>query len=279
MRHDQTMPKKHCQAALIWLFAGFGAAIAFSQDTPADAAKTERENWLKQRTLEFESYRFELEGLTSRKLVLETKAILDWSNPERGTFFGATFLWTYEGRPELIGDAYGRGQHLRHEFQSLSTEPISAGRRGNHLHRFKPGIQWHDLAGAPPPSKSSALRLTQMRRQAERFRVTVVTQKPNENEQAAPLRLLTQPVYRSPETSAADIGLFEYVQGTDPECALLVEITPEKQWRYTLARQTGAALKIELDGQQVLELPRLRPPPDPESSFLFLIPPEARGGN
>jgi hypothetical protein len=248
--------------------------MSFSQDVPEETPRPDRKEWLAQRAQEFGSYGFEREGLKPRPLTFETTPILDWSNPERGTFFGASYLWTYEGRPELIGNAYGREKWLRHEFQSLSDQPLLAARAGSHVHRFQPGIQWRELAGAPRPAASHPLRLTQMRRQAERFRAMVIVRKPSEISQ--PLRLLKQPVYRSPETSADDVALFLFVLGTDPECALVLEAKSDKTWRYALARQTMASLQADLDGQQVLDLPGHQQPPAPDSAFLVITPPEAK---
>src|SRR3954471_19476584 len=136
------------------------AAVVYSQDIPAQPPLPDRKEWLEQRAGEFASYRFEIEDARRKLLTLEPTPILDWSNPERNTFFGATFVWTYEGRPELIGSAYGRAKSLRHEFHSLSIEPIVAQRSGSKVHRFQPGIQWRELAGAPAPAASAALRLT-----------------------------------------------------------------------------------------------------------------------
>jgi hypothetical protein len=149
-----------------------------------------------------------------------------------------------------------------------------AERDGSHVHRFQAGIQWRELPGAPQPAASHALRLTQLRRQAERFRATVIVRKPSEV--IHPLRLLTQPVYRSPASSADDVALFLFVLGTDPECALVLEARSDKTWRYTLARQTMASLQADLDGQQVLDLPGHQLPPAPDSAFLAVTPPEAK---
>src|SRR5207249_3083254 len=79
-----------------------------------DVAKKEAplpsgKDWLEQRTNEFESYRFALEGLQPMALTMETRSLLNWSNAERGTFFGAVFLWTYEGRPAWRSSSSCRG--------------------------------------------------------------------------------------------------------------------------------------------------------------------------
>ena len=58
------------------------------------------------------------------------------------------------------------------------------------------------------------------------------------NKPPAEMRLQPQPLFRSLESAASDVGLFVFGQGTDPECVLLLEIAADKTWRYALARQT-----------------------------------------
>ena len=268
------MLNSRCNPILICMVINVLAAVACSQDIPAEAQLPDRKEWLAQRDQEFASYQFEIEGARRKPLTLEPKPVLNWSNPERVTFFGATFVWTCEGRPELIGSAYGRGKSLRHEFHSLSTEPIVAKRAGNQVHRFQPGIQWRELAGAPEPAASYALGLTQMRRQAERFQVTMIFLRPREVHHS--LRLLPQPNYRSPASAVDEVSLFLFVQGTDPECALLLEANSDKTWRYAFARQNAASLQADLDGKQVLDMPPHQRPPNGESAYVTVTPPEAQ---
>jgi hypothetical protein len=244
-----------------------------AQETPAGPQASPKE-WLAERQAEFAAYEFTLESAQPRKLTLESRSLLNWSNAERGADVGAVFLWTDKGRPQLIACAFGR-EKLRHEFHSLGTEPIAAARGGEAVHRFQPGLAWQEFPAAqpaeaaPPPAKQRALRLSQMRRQAERFRVVMGGKNPVE------MRLLTQPVFRTPAELKDDVALFVFVQGTDPECVLLVEGTAEDKWQYALTRQTKWPLKVELDGTQVAEFPSLFRTP-PESPFVVLTPPSAK---
>jgi hypothetical protein len=257
------------------------ATVACSQDKPAEPPLPDRKEWLAQRAEEFASYQIDIEGARPKSLKLEPTPILDWSNPERNTLFGATFVWTYEGRPELIGSAYGRAQYLRHEFHSLSTEPMVAKQSGSQVHRFQPGIEWRELAGGPEPAASYALRLTQLRRQAERFQMMMIFRRPREVHH--PLRMLPRPIYRSPASAVDEVALFVFVQGTDPECVLLLEANSDKTWRYAFARQNEASLQADLDGKQVLDMPPHQPlpgsglpPPGSESAYFTVRPPEAK---
>ena len=262
---------------LIWAglaIAGLwnGGSTACAEDPPAQHAEStptqpSPKEWLAERQAEFAAYEFSLEAGEPRMLMLESRSLLNWSNAERGADVGAVFLWTDKGRPQLIASAFGR-EKLRHEFHSLSTEPIAGQRGEKAVHRFGPGIAWQELPEAPAAAKQRALRLTQMRRQAERFRVVMGGKQPVE------MRLLTQPVFRTAAELADDMALFAFVQGTDPECLLTLEATSDGKWRYALTRQTKWPLKVELDGNQVANFTGVGRHPA-ESPFFVLKPPAA----
>jgi hypothetical protein len=107
-----------------------------------------------------------------------------------------------------------------------------------------------------------------MRRQAERFRVVMGGKEPTE------MRLLTQPVFRTTTELEDDTALFVFVQGTDPECVLLLQATGEGKWQYALTRQTKWALNVELDGNEVAEFRGIGRT-SAGSPFLVLTPPAA----
>ena len=200
--------------------------------------------WVAERQEAFKSYEFWL-GDNRDRLVLESRSILNWSNPERRAAKGGVFLWTYNGRPQLIACAFMNRDKVDHEFQSLATLPIVAERDSGQVHRFERGIDWMPLRNAPDPAKRPALRLGQFRRQAERFDISF-----GAKEKWTPSRMLTQPVFVSEDDSVA---LFVFVQGTDPECTLLLMIEEDKTWHYALARQTSFGLKAKLDEEVVWE--------------------------
>src|SRR5262245_8009847 len=133
---DLVMTNAGCKSLLVCVLLSAAAVIAYAQDAPKEDLQALAKQWLADRTKEFESYRFELVGSKPIALTMETRSLLNWSNAERGTYVGAVFLWTYEGRPALIANAFGRGQWLKHEFHSLSTEPIVAESGGSQVHRF-----------------------------------------------------------------------------------------------------------------------------------------------
>jgi hypothetical protein len=78
----------------------------------------------------------------------------------------------------------------------------------------------------------------------------VVDQKQDSHE----LRLLPRPLYRYPAAGEAssDGALFAFVQATDPELLLLLEVQATRAgpaWHYGLARMTDLALDVKLDGR------------------------------
>jgi hypothetical protein len=225
-----------------------------------EEAKSATEEWISERQKAFKTYALQL-GDNGDHLVLESRSILNWSNPERSAAKGGVFLWTYKGRPQLIACAFMNRTDVEHEFQSLATLPIDAERDSRQVHHFEPGIEWMPLKNAPNPAMKPALRLTQYRRQAERFSISF-----GAKEKWTQSRMLTQPVFVSEDHSVA---MFLFVQGTDPECTLLLTIEDDKTWHFALARQTTFGLKAMLDDELVWErMPTWSVRPD--SSFIVL---------
>jgi hypothetical protein len=213
-------------------------------DEETEEVKSAAAKWIAERQEAFKTYTFQL-GDNGNRLVLESRSILNWSNPERSAAKGGVFLWTYSGRPQLVACAFMNRDKVEHEFQSLATLPIAAERNSRQVHRFEPGIEWMPLRDAPSPATKPALRLSQFRRQAERFDISF-----GEKEKWTQTRMLTQPVFLSEDNSVA---LFLFVQGTDPECTLLLKVDDDKTWHYALARQTTYGLKAKLDEEVVWE--------------------------
>jgi hypothetical protein len=79
-------------------------------------------------------------GVSDRqeKLELKPEAVLHWSNPVRGgETNGSVFVWTYEGRAELVGTIFShlarndpQQKIVAHSFQSLSHQPLAGERPG-----------------------------------------------------------------------------------------------------------------------------------------------------
>jgi len=244
-----------CCMLLALLVAMAGAEEAKKPDGTLVPSK-----WQAERQQAFESYVFQPDEPEGAPLEMELHSILHWSNPERAAGIGCAYLWTHKDRPQLIAGAFMDRDQVQHELQSLASVPLVALRDSREVHRFGSGIEWKPLKDAPEAAEKRALRLSQFRQQARRFQVTF-GYKDKWNE----ARLLTQPVFLS---KVANSAIFFFVQGTDPECAVLLSIADDKRWTYAVARQTTVGLKVKLDDDLVWE----RNPTwtEPDASFAVL---------
>lgn len=242
-----------------------GPLLAVPRQGVADDPDSPIQIWVKERHADLRSYRFERNQPEPVDLALQPESLLNWTNAERDTNKGALFLWTHKGRPQMIACAYELGGILRYEFHSLSTDPIVAHHDGSVMHRFGPGLEWTELPRAPERARTRPLRLVQLRRQAERFVVSTGLRDWTQT------RLLPQPVFRSPESASDDLTIFVFVQGTDPECVLLLDATEKDGWKFALTRQTKWGLKAQLDGRLIWErAPNHQPENTPETPFLVI---------
>ena len=72
-------------------------------------------------------YAFYLDEKHERRLELQKQPVLTWTNAQN--YMGAVFIWTFKGRPELIGCIGshqlkpGRSNVFR-EFHSLCVQPL-----------------------------------------------------------------------------------------------------------------------------------------------------------
>jgi hypothetical protein len=188
------------------------------------------------------------------KLRLTEEPVLRWSNPERNSGDGCLYLFTDKGRPQAALTIYLTEDRKawNHEFQSLAEQSLVA-KKGQAV-AWEPdqsGVKFEPAPGAPAPAEAAAGRLVQMRALADRFTATVTFR----GDKSA-LRRLTAPVYRygDPKGDPLDGAVFAFVQATDPEVLLLLEVRgsgSKAQWHYALARQTMWVLEVEYDGRRV----------------------------
>jgi hypothetical protein len=76
------------------------------------------------------------------------------------------------------------------------------------------------------------------------------------------LRLLSQPVarYESPTHEVSDGALFAFVEATDPEAFLILELRSTggaAHWHYGLARMASVRMQVSLDDKPVWEVEML----------------------
>lgn len=241
-----------------WVAFGCGLLLVF---LGADASWGQDSNDRRAEALEVTSraakeYTFELAGPQPQALTFHPASILHWSNPVAGEVFGNVFVWTHQGRPEVIGSLhqwYSPLTHGSHEFHSLSTGPVRGSRDGQPVwNSERPGIELRRVPGQQAVGESPVARLRQMRAIARRFTV----QKTDREAVTREMRLLAQPVYRYPtgKTSVLDGALFVFVQGTDPEVILQLEtrqIDGAPQWHFALARMNSVKFVAKYDGRAV----------------------------
>jgi hypothetical protein len=214
-----------------------------------------------------------------RPLTLQVGPVLKWSNPIAGEIYGDVFVWTWKGRPEVVGSLhkwYSPNRHSSMEFLSLSTGRFVASRDGRELWTpSRPGIEMKPIPEAPPPAKTSAGRLRQMRELAGEF----TGRETRRNDTERDTRLLSQPLYRydDHEEPIIDGALFAFVQGTDPETFLLIEarrVEGGPRWHYGLARMNSVPMRISHRGKPVWSAPLISweqasDPREPYFSFIF----------
>src|SRR5215471_10815742 len=96
----------------------------------AEFAKVQQKKWNDFYAQQAASYEITMGNDHTKKLELKAEPVLFWSNPVRGgETNGSVFVWTYQGRAELVGTVFSylaRGmadmKYVAHSFQSLSQE-------------------------------------------------------------------------------------------------------------------------------------------------------------
>jgi hypothetical protein len=246
------------------------ATILLGQKQSPDQAPAEDEKAASAERLEFMKrsaavYQITLgEKETGLKLVAEP--VLRWTNPVSNVPDGGLFLWLGpEGRPELAAQVFiaaGSTDLWLHEFQSLSTEPMTVARDRRAIwHPQKPGIELKAVDDAPAPAESAVQRLAQMRAIAQNLEAA----DDFEGKSRWELRLLVKPLHRygKPKTEILDGALFAFAHGTDPEVFLMVEArgaAGKYHWNYALAPMTSYAVKVSDKGKEFWSAPRRQAP-------------------
>jgi hypothetical protein len=193
-------------------------------------------------------YRISLGTDATRELRVAPEPVLSWTNPLRGTVWGATFVWVADGRPEVVGSLFrytdGGKTVEDDEFQSLATTGLKASRSGRTVWAPRvAGIELAPIRGAPKPAASLSERLRQMQALASEFHAFLDTEN-NRTE----LRLLPKPLYRyqTNRPELPDGALFAFVLTTDPEVLLVIEARPvdgAAVWQYGFARMSMVNLR------------------------------------
>lgn len=191
------------------------------------------------------SYVVRLAETPDVQLKMEPEPVFRWTNHLGRRFYGDIYVWTHEGRPEVVASVttiFTDRASTYTEIQSLSARrPVLSRDEKLVWEPSAPGAEFERYPGAPRPAATAATRLIQMRALAAQFSVIAEY----EGEQTEHLRLLATPIYRYQNAApgVADGALFAFTKGTDPDAFLLIEARGEHdaaQWQFAFARFNGS---------------------------------------
>jgi hypothetical protein len=253
---------------LCMLLAG---SVALAQQAPPanDAASAKQaEESQKIAAAEVQRFAFAFAEHRDRKLKLHETPILRYTNPLRGDVRSTLYVWTHEGRPELVASVnhwYMPRPYLGLAATSLSVEKLVGTRDGREIWRpNRAGIELRPIPGAPPPADTAAQRLRQMSALVREF--SAEFKRAARYNEGGTLRLMTRPLYRY-ESTAADVqdgALFSLADGTSPQLDLLIESRKAKggtfEWQYALAPNNSVEYHVFHKDREVWTLPQLAPP-------------------
>ena len=260
MAHSKAGGFMNAAITVIFLLAATGQqAVEGSQKDQIAKAKSQ---WLLQlHTNDAASYSIYRDVQRKQKLELRREPVYRWTNPTRvGGQAGEVFVWTYQGRPEVVGSIFshpsGDGRRVMcHELHSLSLAVLVVDREASE--QWVPqaaGVDLKPLPDAPVPAGTAVQRLVQMRSLAREFSGRSLS----DQGQTWELRLLPQPLYRyqSTDPDVLDGALFTLVSsaGTDPEIILLLEARKSQsghQWVFGAARFSDMNLWLNHKSREV----------------------------
>jgi hypothetical protein len=244
-----------------WLLAGMAlgqAASPPSKPAEVEAASNAAPSALEGFQRDAEQYVIEIQSAKPSRLELMQRPLLHWGNPARNGEDGAVYVWTKDGRPEVVGSVFTyrdrRDRIMRkHAFHSLSEQPLAATFGSRLVWSPKtPGVRFAPVAGAQAPAEDARRRLNQMRNLARQFAVQMIDLQEAKTE----LRLMTQPILRYQPTAGitADGAIFAFAVGTDPEALLILEARQHGEslrWEHALARFHFVTLIAQHQGDEV----------------------------
>jgi hypothetical protein len=198
-------------------------------------------------------YEFFGDARQKTRFVLRAKPVLTYANPIRGEVYGNVFVWTYDGRPEVIGAIFDfrNEDKFDSELHTLARDAVSGWREGRQFWSpERAGARFATLPDGPEPAISAAARLRQMRDLAKQF----IVERDHPEQGKGEMRLLTQPLYRyeSPQAKVLDGALFVFAEGTDPEAFLLLEAAADRSvWQFAFVRMNIVEFRGKYGGKEV----------------------------
>ena len=238
-----------------------GAVSLARAEEPAGAPKAKNSAVARLRQYYQETaagYEVRFQDAAKTKLLLQAAPVMHWNSFPNWN--GSVFLWTHQGRPELICSIHSSGEEgpagygVGDELHSLSLGALSV--VGPNGRRWEPkGLEGlRVLPGAPTPADSAARRQLQIKELVRDFTAHV-----NVRGDRWELRLLPQPLYKydGPDLDVLSGAVFTFVGFiTDPEIILLLEArrTPQgPKWHYLPARFSNKSLWLEYRNRPVWE--------------------------
>ena len=214
-------------------------------------------SWVDFYTKVASSHDFRTQDRPDESLKLEVKPVQQYAHPSglRGTH-GAFYVWTREGRPEVVGsiwsyEADADHRTIVHEFDSLALSPLMQTRIAKGVWSQKRVIEPQLIPNAPPPGETVRSRATQIKDLAQRFEGYSMT-----NETEIKLRMLPRPLYQFQAQTAKsnDCALFCFFADWDPEIVLLIESRETKlgpRWHYSAARFNICPMWLDYEEKRV----------------------------
>jgi hypothetical protein len=256
----------------IWLAALlFWANHADSQDQAQPAKDSAGDSAAEERIafLQGKVARYTTHAAGDEKVVykLTDTLALRWSNPVSGVVDGGIFVWTDGRRPMVIGKCFLNEQKEAwgEAIQSVAPGPLVMKLERREI--WKPaaaGVAYHTVKGSAKPAATAGGRLSQLRSLGRRIEVVGIWGQDAPSEWS--LRMLTTPVYRyqSEPDRILDGAVFAFTQGgTNPEAIALVELIETDagpRWQVAVTRLTHYAVRANLDGEVIADLPRIENP-------------------
>ncbi len=201
------------------------------------------------------------------RLQLHEAPVLRYINPLRGEVYSEFYIWTHEGRPEVVASIsnwYSPRPYRGLAATSLSLEKLVGLREEHEIWRpRREGIELRPVPEAPVPASTPTDRLRQMGILARQF--TAEFKREARYEEGGKLRLLSRPLYRYESTrdELQDGALFALAEGTSPQLNLLLESRQTStgyEWQYALAPNNSVEYRVFHNGLEVWHLRQLAPP-------------------
>lgn len=237
-----------------------GSSTFASDESATELKQNSKDRLLALHLKEAREYSIYRDSENKQKLTLLEDPVYLWTNPLRTQGqSGAVFLWTYRGRPEVLGTFFSHPgmenqRWVHHELHSLSRSVIHPQRKAANQWQPRAGIHFRPVPDAPQPADLSRVRRLQLRNLSRKFRGTSVEPDGKRWE----LRLLPQPLNRDEitEPKVLECGVLAFVSsaGTDPEVLLILEAIQTSegpQWQYALARFSDFNLYVRYNDKEI----------------------------